>query len=219
MMLLKKDETKMENQAQVQTQVQENQQVQNPQTNFVFDVNNLPPEFARYVDQQRTQASQTARANAKKELMKDENFLNEVRGTVTPQVEKTAEQKFHDQLVKLSLRSSKSEVRNVLYQAGIKGDEATPYIDMFSTEDIEASIDRANKFVSAFNNTIQSRMDKQQQEAVVNMTTPMANPNQLTEQETLQAQLDEARKDTSYMKGVRISAIMRAASEKGITLK
>lgn len=221
MRLLKKEETKMENQTQ-QTQVQNNQQTQQNQTqqnNFVFDPNNLPPEFARYVDQQRTQASQTARANAKKELLKDENFLNEVRGTVTPQVEKTTEQKFHDQLSALSLRTSKSEVRNILSQAGIKGDEALPYIDMFATEDIESSVEKATNFVSAFNNTIKSRMDKKQQEDLQNMTTPQVNPNTVTETENLQAQLDEARKDTSFMKNVRISAIMRTASEKGIILK
>ena len=185
----------------------------------MFDPNNLPPEFARYVDQQRTQASQTARANAKKELLKDENFLNEVRGTVTPQVEKTTEQKFHDRLSELSLRTSKSEVRNILSQAGIKGEEAQTYIDMFATEDIDASVERVTKFVSAFNNTLQSRMDKKQQEDLQSMTTPQVNTNTVTETENLQAQLDEARKDTSFMKNVRISAIMRTASEKGLTLK
>lgn len=185
----------------------------------MFDPNNLPPEFAKYVDQQRTQASQTARANAKKELMKDENFLNEIRGTVTPQVEKTTEEKFHDQLMALSLRSSKSEVENILYRAGIKGEEAQTYVDMFATEDIEGSIDKVTKFVSAFNNTLQSRMDKKHQEDIQNMTTPQTTSTTVTEQQDLQAQLDEARKDTSYMRSVRISAIMRAASEKGITLK
>lgn len=220
-MRLKKEETKMENQTQ-QTQVQNNQQTQQTQVQQnspVFDINNLPPEFVRYVDQQRTQASQTARANAKKELMKDETFLNEIRGTVTPQVEKTTEQKFHDQLMALSLRNSKSEVENILYRAGIEGEEAQTYVDMFATEDIDASIEKATKFVSAFNNTLQSRMDKKQQEDLVNMTTPQAGSNPVTEKDELQAQLDEARKDTSFMRSVRISAIYRAASEKGITLK
>lgn len=211
----------MENQTQ-QTQVQNNQQTQQTQVQQnspVFDINNLPPEFVRYVDQQRTQASQTARANAKKELMKDETFLNEIRGTVTPQVEKTTEQKFHDQLMALSLRNSKSEVENILYRAGIEGEEAQTYVDMFATEDIDASIEKATKFVSAFNNTLQSRMDKKQQEDLVNMTTPQAGSNPTTEKDELQAQLDEARKDQSFYGPVKVSSIMRIASEKGITLK
>lgn len=185
----------------------------------MFDPNNLPPEFARYVDQQRFQASQTARANAKKELMKDENFLNEVRGTVTPQIEKTTEQLFHDEIASLKLRTSQSEVKNVLSQAGIKGDEAKTYIDMFANEDIDGSVERVNQFVSAFKNTIQSRMDKQHQEDLQTMTTPQTAAATVTEQQDLQAQLDEARKDTSFMRNVKISAIYRAASEKGITLK
>ena len=224
----------MENQTQ-QTQVQNNQQTQQVnnngttqttpltaeplQNNFVFDPNNLPPEFVRYVDQQRTQASQTARANARKELMKDETFLNEIRGTVTPQVEKTTEEKFHDQLTALSLRASKSEVRTILSQGGIKGEDADTYIDMFATEDIDSSVERATKFVSAFNNTLQSRMDKKHQEDLVNMTTPQASSNPTTEKDTLQAQLDEARKDQSFYGPVKVSSIMRIASEKGITLK
>ena len=220
-MRLKKEETKMENQTQQtqQNQAQNNQQTQAQQNSPVFDINNLPPEFARYVDQQRTQASQTARANAKKELMKDEKFLSEIRGTVTPQVENTTEEKFHVEIAGLKLRTSRSEVKGILSQAGIKGEEALPYIDMFASEDIDKSVEMVNTFVSSFNNTLQSRIDKQHQEEIQTMTTPQTAAATVTEQQDLQAQLDEARKDTSFMKNVRISAIYRSASEKGITLK
>ena len=90
---------------------------------------------------------------------------------------------------------------------------------MFASEDIDKSVEMVNTFVSSFNNTLQSRIDKQHQEEIQTMTTPQTAAATVTEQQDLQAQLDEARKDTSFMKNVRISAIYRTASEKGITLK
>lgn len=173
----------------------------------------------RYVDQQRTKASQTARNNARKELMEDEEFLNTIKGNIAPQVEKTTEEKFHDQLTALSLRAAKSEVRTVLTQGGIKGEDVDTYVNMFATEDVDASIEKATQFVSAFNNTLQSRMNESHQKDLLNMATPQTGSTSPTEKETLQAQLNEARKDTSFYGPVKVSSIIRIASEKGIKLE
>ena len=197
-----------------------NQQTQNNSTNtqqnVELDIHNLPPEFQRYLDQERTRASQTARANARKELAQDKEFIAQVRSGFEQEVNHTVE----EQIQVLNKRISSGDVRNVLMQGGINdAEDLQYYIDLFASEDIDGSVEKAKSFVSRYNKSLQDRMDKKQQQSVRNMDTPATNPSTVNEKDSLQAQLDEARKDTSYMRAVRISSIMRQASEKGITLK
>lgn len=197
-----------------------NQQTQNNSTNtqqnVELDIHNLPPEFQRYLDQERTRASQTARANARKELAQDPEFIAQVRSGFEQEVNHTVE----EQIQVLNKRISSGDVRNVLMQGGINdAEDLQYYIDLFASEDIDGSVEKAKSFVSRYNKSLQDRMDKKQQQSVRNMDTPATNPSTVNEKDSLQAQLDEARKDTSYMRAVRISSIMRQASEKGITLK
>lgn len=197
-----------------------NQQTQNNSTNtqqnVEFDIHNLPPEFQRYLDQERTRASQTARANARKELAQDPEFIAQVRSGFEQEVNHTVE----EQIQVLNKRISSGDVRNILMQGGINDvEDLQYYTDLFASEDIDGSVEKAKSFVSRYNKSLQDRMDKKQQQSVRNMDTPATNPSTVNEKDSLQAQLDEARKDTSYMRAVRISSIMRQASEKGITLK
>lgn len=197
-----------------------NQQTQNNSTNtqqnVELDIHNLPPEFQRYLDQERTRASQTARANARKELAQDQEFIAQVRSGFEQEVNHTVE----EQIQVLNKRISSSDVRNVLMQGGINdAEDLQYYTDLFASEDIDGSVEKAKSFVSRYNKSLQDRMDKKQQQSVRNMDTPATNPSTVNEKDSLQAQLDEARKDTSYMRGAKISSIMRQASEKGITLK
>lgn len=197
-----------------------NQQTQNNSTNtqqnVALDIHNLPPEFQRYLDQERTRASQTARANARKELAQDPEFIAQVRSGFEQEVNHTVE----EQIQVLNKRISSGDVRNILMQGGINDvEDLQYYTDLFASEDIDGSVEKAKSFVSRYNKSLQDRMDKKQQQSVRNMDTPATNPSTVNEKDSLQAQLDEARKDTSYMRAVRISSIMRQASEKGITLK
>lgn len=188
----------------------------NTQQNVEFDIHNLPPEFQRYLDQERTRASQTARANARKELAQDQEFISQVRSGFEQEVNNTVE----GQIKALNKRIASGDVRNVLMQGGItNAEDLQYYTDLFATEDIDGSVEKATSFVSRYNKSLQDAREKTQQKAVRNMQVPGANASTVNDKDSLQAQLDEARKDTSYMREVRISAIMRQASEKGITLK
>lgn len=188
----------------------------NTQQNVEFDIHNLPPEFQRYLDQERTRASQTARANARKELAQDQEFISQVRSGFEQEVNNTVE----GQIRALNKRIASGDVRNVLMQGGItNAEDLQYYTDLFATEDIDGSVEKATSFVSRYNKSLQDAREKTQQKAVRNMQVPGANASTVNDKDSLQAQLDEARKDTSYMREVRISAIMRQASEKGITLK
>lgn len=218
-------ETMQTNQNQTQVnQGQTNQVNQQAQTqplnnNVVFDVNNLPPEFQRYVDQQRTQASQTARNNARKELMGDESFLDEIRNRMKPQVEQTVEQQLEQLRRETYIDRSTAKVERVLAKAGLSEEDMAIYMPMLVSEDVDASIQAAENFVSAFNKTVENRIAQQTKRDMQNMTTPTVNNNSISEQQRLQAAYDAAKKDTSYRKFATMSAITREAAEKGIVLK
>lgn len=205
-------------QGTTEPQTQQTQQTQQTTTNQ-FDPKTLSPEAMAWVDRQRTQASQTARANARKDLLKDESFLNEVRKSMQPQVQQTVEQQMQGQISDLNKRLATSEVMRILSGANIPAEQMTTYVELFANEDIDASIQRATNFVSAFTTSLQTFRDAQQQQAVQNMTTPQTSSSSVSEQQALQARLDEARKSTNFRsRDVLISSIIREASEKGITL-
>ena len=188
----------------------------NTQQNVEFDIHHLPPEFQRYLDQERTRASQTARANARKELAQDQEFISQVRSGFEQEVNNTVE----GQIKALNKRIASGDVRNVLMQGGItNAEDLQYYTDLFATEDIDGSVEKATSFVSRYNKSLQDAREKTQQKAVRNMQVPGANASTVNDKDSLQAQLDEARKDTSYMREVKIASIMRQASEKGIMLK
>lgn len=188
----------------------------NTQQNVEFDIHHLPPEFQRYLDQERTRASQTARANARKELAQDQEFISQVRSGFEQEVNDTVE----GQIKALNKRIASGDVRNVLMEGGItNAEDLQYYTDLFATEDIDGSVEKATSFVSRYNKSLQDAREKTQQKAVRNMQVPGANASTVNDKDSLQAQLDEARKDTSYMREVKIASIMRQASEKGIMLK
>ena len=184
-----------------------------------FDPSTLSPEAMAWVDRQRTQASQTARANARKDLMKDESFLAEVRNTMQPQVQRTVEEQTNEKITSLTRRLAASEVKSVLTAGGIPADKIQECVDMFAGDDIDESVRKASNFVSMLTTSVQSMVDAQQQQAVRNMPTPQTSATSVSEQQALQSRLDEARKNTNFRaRDVLISSIIREASEKGITL-
>lgn len=216
----------METQAQNPTTVKEPAQTQvqtqttHQTTASQFDPSSLSPEAMAWVDRQRTQAAQTARENTRKNLLKDESFLAEVRQSMQPQVQQTIEQQMQGQISDLNKRLAVSEVTRILSGANIPNDQMSTYVELFADEDIDKSIGRATNFVSAFTTSLKAYKDAQQQQAVQNMTTPQTAVTSVSEQQALQARLDEARKNTNpRVRDVYVSSIIREASEKGIILK
>lgn len=151
--------------------------------------------------------------------MKDESFLNEVRKTMQTQVQQTVEEQMQSQISQLNKRLATSEVTRILSSAKIPQEQMPTYIELFVNEDIDASIQKATNFVSAFTTSLQSMKEAQQQSDIRNMTTPATASVSVSEQQALQARLDEARKNINFRaRDVLISSIMREASEKGIKL-
>lgn len=135
------------------------------------------------------------------------------------QVQQTVEEQMQSQISQLNKRLATSEVTRILSSAKIPQEQMPTYIELFVNEDIDASIQKATNFVSAFTTSLQSMKEAQQQSDIRNMTTPATASVSVSEQQALQARLDEARKNINFRaRDVLISSIMREASEKGIKL-
>lgn len=188
----------------------------------MFDPSTLSPEALRWVDQQRTQASQTARKN----LMKDESFLSEVRNSMLPGVQQQAQQTVEERITTLenSLKqanqmTSRARVEAILAPLGLADQAKDIYVDMFATEDIASSIEKANSFVTAFNQSLDSKITQQTQQAMNNMPTPMSQ-TPISEATTMQGAFDNLKKSNmpQMRKQSEMARMIREAASKGINL-
>ena len=151
--------------------------------------------------------------------MNDQSFLDEVRTSLRPQVEKTIEQQVADLRRETNIDRASAKVERILAKANISEEDMGVYMGMLVTEDVDASVQRANDFVSAFNKSVEDRVSKQQKNQMQSMTTPTSSGQTVTEQDRLQSKYDLAKKDTSPRRGAKLSAILREAQEKNIILK
>lgn len=188
----------------------------------MFDPSTLSPEALRWVDQQRTHASQTARKN----LMKDESFLSEVRNSMLPGVQQQAQQTVEERITTLenSLKqanqmTSRARVEAILAPLGLADQAKDIYVDMFATEDIASSIEKANSFVTAFNQSLDSKITQQTQQAMNNMPTPMSQ-TPISEATTMQEAFDNLKKSNmpQMRKQSEMARMIREAASKGINL-
>ena len=206
--------------------VNQNQNQNQNQTNSQFDPNTLSPEAMAWVDRQRTQASQTARANARRDLMHDESFLAEVRNGMMPQVQQQANDSYGERISNLeaslrnaNIRAAQSEVRSILSPLGLPEQAMSTYVNLFATEDMTNSVEQANGFVTAFNNSLQNKMTQQTQQAMNTMPTPSQSATSMSEATLLQQQYDNLRKTPDNpMKAAQMSSLIRMAASKGVTL-
>lgn len=192
----------------------------------MFDPSTLSPEALRWVDQQRTQASQTARANARRELMKDESFLSEVRNNMLPGVQQQAQSTVEERITSLenSLKqantmTSRARVEAILSPLGLAEQAMNIYVDMFATDNIEDSVQKATGFVTAFNQSLDSKITQKTQQAMNTMPTPMSQ-TPVSEATTMQDAFDKLKKSNmpAMRKQSEMARMIREAASKGINL-
>ena len=132
----------------------------------------LTDEQKRYVDQERTKASQTARENAKK----DPKFIEEVKKSIEPAIQLTAEQKLQARLDELAVRANKMEAMDTLRKAGL-GDEAIQSIVEDAELDIvspdrDKTLARVSKLGELFKSSLEKSIAEQTKKATAGIQTP-----------------------------------------------
>ena len=153
--------------------------------------------------------------------MHDEGFLNEVRTGMQGQVQQTVEEQLAQLRRETQIDRASAKVERIL--APVISDDADreTYLSMLVTEDVNASVQRANDFVATFTKSVENSVKAQTKAQMNTMTTPQTAKSTVTDQERLQSQLDAVRKEIGQpaKKAAKISAIMREAQEKNIILK
>lgn len=132
----------------------------------------LTDEQKRYVDQERTKASQTARENAKK----DPKFIEEVKKLIEPEIQLTTEQKLQARLDELAVRANKMEAMEALRKAGL-GDEAIRSIVEDAELDIvspdrDKTLARVSKLGELFKSSLEKSIAEQTKKAAAGIQTP-----------------------------------------------
>jgi len=186
-----------------------------------FDPSALDPEVQKYIDQQRTQASKTARDNARKKLMNDPDFRNNIRDEIQREENLTAEEKLLEQQKlleeserKLTLRQNKLEAKERLVTSGLTGlDDIDGILDAVTTTDPEITLSNVDGFIEAVEKIVIARVTKEKQALLQNGYEVKTGTKGA---KTLQSQYDEAVKNKDTMAKIRIK---REAVEKGVAIQ
>ena len=132
----------------------------------------LSEDMKRFIDKERTKASQTSRENAKK----DPKFLEEVRKSIEPEIQLTTEQRLQARLDEFAIRANKMEAMETLRKSGL-GDEAIQSmiedaeLDIVSP-DRDKTLARVSKLGELFKSTLAKTMEDQARKATANIQTP-----------------------------------------------
>ncbi len=125
------------------------------------------------LDRARTQASQTARANAEKELREEIRKEYEMQAQMS--AEEIAKQKYEqDKLIlkneRLELNRERAEA--ILSNAGFEIDNIKDIVDSVVGEDKDATINKANLVAKQFTEQLQIMRKKDAENVIKNVETP-----------------------------------------------
>lgn len=158
--------------------------------------------------------------------MKDESFLSEVRNNMLPGVQQQAQSTVEERITSLenSLKqantmTSRARVEAILSPLGLAEQAMNIYVDMFATDNIEDSVQKATGFVTAFNQSLDSKITQKTQQAMNTMPTPMSQ-TPVSEATTMQDAFDKLKKSNmpSMRKQSEMARMIREAASKGINL-
>lgn len=132
----------------------------------------LTDEQKRFVDQERTKASQTARENAKK----DPKFLEEVRKSIEPAIQLTTEQRLQARLDEFATRANKMEAMETLRKSGLGDEDIQSIIDDAELDivspDRDKTLARVSKLGELFKSSLEKSIAEQTKKATAGIQTP-----------------------------------------------
>lgn len=181
------------------------------------------PELSSYIDQQRTQASQTAFNNALKKLESDENFINGIRSKIEEEARLSGEEKLKLEREKLEmdrkailLDRNKLTATNLLNSKGIVGEQVNAFLPFLVSENSELTETNVTNFLNHYTSTIDTQISTMKQQLLHDGYKPNNSASGSTDDTTrLRQQFEEARKLNRQFDMARI---IREASELNINL-
>lgn len=181
------------------------------------------PELLSYIDQQRTQASQTAYNNALKKLENDTDFVGRIRSQIEEEARMSGEEKLKLEREKLEndrksllLDRNKLTATNLLGSKGIVGEQAEAFIPFLVSENSEVTQTNVNNFLNHYTNVLDNQVSDMRKQLLHDGFKPNNNGgNDETNTSRLRAEYENARKLNRQHDMARI---IREANELKITL-
>jgi hypothetical protein len=187
-----------------------------------FDPNELSDDVKKYLDQERTKASNTASANAKKKLMKDSEFIAAIKTQIETENSLTVEQKLANSMKdletsknQLAVRENRILVKETLTESGIdirSIENVDVLIDVLSATDVEVSKNNATVFSKMIESITNAKVEKTKQDLLKGGYEVVTGDKGAV---TLQDQYDKAKTSRNTMEMIRIK---QEATSKGVQI-
>lgn len=135
----------------------------------------LPENVRKFIDRERTKASNTAREKAKKEAMKDPEIQKTIREQLEQEANMTAEEKMQETMKEVAKRENQLDAREMLQENGIKGDELKEVLDLVVSEDRDNTIGKTERFIKLFKNSVATATEEKTRELIKSTPKPKTN--------------------------------------------
>lgn len=140
---------------------------------IVFD--ELDDDVKAFIDQQRTQASRTAREKALRDAVKDPEIKKAIRTEIEEEAKLSAEEKVRQREQQISLRENRIEAREKLIAAGITGEGLVKVLDFVVTDDKDTTLSKTETFVNTFTAMVASAAEAKTKELIKQTPKPKTN--------------------------------------------
>lgn len=137
---------------------------------IVFD--ELDDEVKRFIDQQRTQASKTAREKALRDAVKDPEIQQAIRAQLEEEAKLTAEERVAQKEKAISERENRIEAREKLVEAGITGEDLTKVLQFVVSVDKDTTLERTQSFIDTFSAMVESATTAKTRELIKGTPKP-----------------------------------------------
>lgn len=163
-----KDETIVtEDEQTVDTTVVETGKAEESKKELSFD--DLDDDVKRLIDKERTKASKTARQNA----FKDPQFRESIKAQLEKEAQMSAEEKLRAKEESIMRKTSELSAREYLMKNGnLFGDDLEDALDFVVTTDVDATLEKSQKYVSTLQKMINSATEKKVQDLIKNQPKP-----------------------------------------------
>lgn len=140
---------------------------------IVFD--ELDDDVKRFIDQQRTQASKTAREKALRDAVKDPDIQKAIRAQLEEEAKLSAEERVAQKERAIAERENRIEAREKLVDAGITGEDLTKVLQFVVSDSKESTLEKTQAFIDTFTAMVESATTAKTRELIKGTPKPKTN--------------------------------------------
>lgn len=148
-----------------------------------FDVNSLPEEAKKYIDQKINSGVQTGIKNAEEKFKNDENLRatieKEIKEKIEAEAKMDAEEKAKvileeatKKAKEANLKNNRSEAKDLFSEAGISKETYSEFLDILIDEDTDKTKAKVTSFIEKFNKSVEEKTNKELAKNLKDMNKP-----------------------------------------------